>query len=73
MKWIQHFHAALNPDGSSANQNIVEMKIKNSWSELPSIMEDLISDPVKSQRIANNAVRTMRGRLVLSLTLLCTA
>ena len=32
--------------------------------QLPGVMEEVIRDPVKSQRIADNAVRMMRGRQV---------
>ena len=34
-------------------------------------MEDIIRDPVKSQRIADNAVRTMRGRYLTPASVTC--
>ncbi|KAL8284141.1 hypothetical protein RQP46_004890 [Phenoliferia psychrophenolica] len=70
MKWIQHFHPALDADSNSPDQNFVELQ-SSGWAELPVVMEDIIRDPVKSQRIADNAVRTMRGRYLTPASVTC--
>ncbi|KAI5481532.1 hypothetical protein MNV49_004289 [Pseudohyphozyma bogoriensis] len=71
MKWVQHFHSAFNSDDESPDQNIIEMQTPNSWSELPSIMDELIANPVKSQKIAANAIKTMRGRYLTPASITC--
>lgn len=66
MEWTQSFHGALDGKEGSPEQNLVILPEKN-WDALPKTMDALISDQARAQFIADNAVRTLRGRCALSL------
>ncbi|ORY69310.1 glycosyl transferase family 90-domain-containing protein [Leucosporidium creatinivorum] len=61
MRYTQSFHGALDGADGSPDQNIIILK-ENSWSGLPETMEALLADQNRAEFIAENAVRTLRGR-----------
>ncbi|KAM0755593.1 hypothetical protein T439DRAFT_320292 [Meredithblackwellia eburnea MCA 4105] len=70
LKWIQHFHYALDSDDHSPNQNIVELK-SDGWDDLPAAMDSLLRDQKRAQKIASNALRTMRDRYLTPASVAC--
>ena len=56
--WIENFHHLLVAEGP--NQNYVE--VQRNFSDLPEKVEQLLSDPERVERIANNSVATFRDR-----------
>lgn len=68
MEWTQHFHNALVFSGP--DQNMVQLP-HISWDELPEQMEDLLKNDKLAQRIADNAVRTLRGRYLTPAATTC--
>lgn len=72
-KWIQHFHGALDGREDSPTQNWVELKGEegNEWEGLEGAMDRLIGDDEYAQRIAENAVRSMRDRYLTPASITC--
>lgn len=69
MQFTQHFHGALVASGP--DQNIVELP-ENNWDSLPRTMDKLLrGDQAQAQRIADNAVRTMRDRYLTPAATAC--
>lgn len=58
LQYIQHHHYLLVSSGPE--QNYVE--VERDFSDLPGRMEDLLLNPEKAQRIADNNVKTFRER-----------
>ncbi len=70
MEWTQHFHDALSFSGP--DQNMVQLpNDDNKWDALPEQMEDILKDDALAQRIADNAVRTLRGRYLTPAATTC--
>ncbi|GAA5856217.1 hypothetical protein JCM8547_000826 [Rhodosporidiobolus lusitaniae] len=69
-KWVQHFHGALDSRPGSPTQNWVELS-DGGWTRLGPAMEKLIADPEEAERIAENAVRTMRDRYMTPASVAC--
>lgn len=58
LQWIQHYHYLLLASG--AKQNYVE--VERDFTDLSSVMNDLLAHPEKAKRIADNNVKTFRER-----------
>lgn len=58
LQYIQHHHYLLVASGT--HQNYVE--VERDFSDLPQKIEELLDDPVKAQRIADNSVKVFRER-----------
>jgi len=68
MEFTQHFHDALTFSGP--DQNMVQLP-PGGWDGLPEQMEDLLKDDQLAQRIADNAVRTLRSRYLTPAATTC--
>ncbi|KAJ6136724.1 hypothetical protein N7497_012428 [Penicillium chrysogenum] len=58
LQYIQHHHYLLVSSGPE--QNYVE--VERDFSDLPKRMDELLKNPAKAERIANNSVETFRER-----------
>ena len=58
IEWTEIYHGALESEGRDQNW----VQAKDGWVDLEEIINDLIADPEKAQRIADNSVRTLRDR-----------
>lgn len=58
LQYIQHHHYLLVSSGPE--QNYVE--VERDFSDLPKRMDELLKNPDKAERIANNSVKTFRER-----------
>lgn len=58
LQYIQHHHYLLVSSGPE--QNYVE--VERDFSDLPKRMDELLENPDKAERIANNSVKTFRER-----------
>lgn len=58
LQYIQHHHYLLVSSGPE--QNYVE--VERDFSDLPNLMDELLENPDKAERIANNSIKTFRER-----------
>ncbi|KAI9758252.1 MAG: hypothetical protein M4579_003111 [Chaenotheca gracillima] len=58
LQWFQNFHYLMVSKGPQ--QNFVE--VERDFSDLPDVMEDLLRNPEKARKIADNNVKTFRER-----------
>ncbi|KAK5746172.1 hypothetical protein LTR17_000906 [Elasticomyces elasticus] len=58
LSWYTHLYHLLNPEGPEQNY----VQVKNDWADLPGKMEELIADPAKAKRIADNAASQFRDQ-----------
>lgn len=67
MQYIQHFHHLFNSDPTSPDQNIVISPGRN-FERLPEVMQELLDDDARAERIANNSFNFFRHWLSPSAT-----
>ena len=58
LAWREIYTGALVDSGPEQNW----VSVPDDWSNLEEIMQDLITDPAKAKKIADNSVRTLRDR-----------
>ncbi|KAK3070509.1 hypothetical protein LTR53_010328 [Teratosphaeriaceae sp. CCFEE 6253] len=58
LSWYTHLYHLLAPDGPGQNY----VQVENDWTDLPGKMAELIADPAKAERIADNAAAQFRDR-----------
>jgi hypothetical protein len=58
LQYIQHHHYLLQPSGPQ--QNFVQ--VSRDFSDLPTVIEELLANPDKARAIAENNVKTFRER-----------
>jgi hypothetical protein len=59
MTFIQHFHHLFNTDDRSPHQNMIEVPVPLE-EHLPRVMEELINDDERAERIASNSWSYLR-------------
>ena len=58
LAWREIYSSALVDSGPAQNW----VSVRDDWSDLESTLQELLADPAKAKRIADNSVRTLRDR-----------